>query len=183
MHGISSLHRTRRLCWLLQVAVALSFPAAASAQTARDTMTPPLADLDWSLLTLDGQRRTLASFRGQVLIVNSWATWCEPCVAELQSLQALRTAIADTSLRFVLVAAQRREPVAAFVRRRSLQLPVYLEATPAPAIYRFDAVPTTWIVDREGRIVLRHRGARRWDTPMLREFVLQLLARKPREQP
>ncbi|HYW51826.1 MAG TPA: TlpA disulfide reductase family protein [Gemmatimonadaceae bacterium] len=140
-----------------------------------------MADLGWSLLTLDGERRTLSSFRGRVLIVNSWATWCEPCVAELRSLQALRTAVADTSLVFVLVAAQRREPVATFVRRRSLQLPVYLEATPAPPVYRFDAVPTTWIIDRHGRIVLRHRGARDWGTPAMREFVQRLLVQVPHD--
>lgn len=160
----------------------LSWPGLATGQPARDTTSSPMADLDWSLLTLGGERRTLASFRGRVLIVNSWATWCEPCVAELQSLQALRAAVADTSLVFVLVAAQRREPVAAFVRRRSLQLPVYLEASPAPPVYRLDAVPTTWIIDRDGRIVLRHRGARNWNAPAMRDLVQRLVLQAPRVQ-
>lgn len=139
----------------------------------RDTLAR--ADLSWSMLSLSGARVTLEAFRGRVVIVNSWATWCEPCVAELRSLTALRAAVPDSALVFVLVAPQRRSPVQSFVRRRGLTLPVYLETTPAPAVYRFEAVPTTWIIDRDGRIVMRHRGAMRWDTPAIQQFVQTLL--------
>lgn len=133
------------------------------------------ADFSWTLLSLSGERTTLDAFRGRVLVINSWATWCEPCVAELRTFQALRAAIPDSALQFVLVASQRREPVAQFVRRRRLQLPVFLEASAAPTVYAFEAVPTTWIIDRSGRIVFRHRGAMRWDTPAVQAFVRELL--------
>jgi thiol-disulfide isomerase/thioredoxin len=134
-----------------------------------------IADASWMWRTLDGRTRDVGSFRGSVLIVNSWATWCEPCVAELQSLDALRRAMPDTALKIALVAAQRREPVAAFVRRRQLALPVYLEVTLAPSVYNFSVVPTTWIIDQRGRIVLRHRGARDWNTPSVRAMLRELL--------
>lgn len=155
----------------------LSCVAAGAASTVlRAQPVLPRADLRWSVLTLAGDTRTLESLRGRVIVINSWATWCEPCVAELGSLAALRRAIPDTSLAFALIAAQRREPVADFVRRRRLTLPVYLEATRAPEVYRFNAVPTTWIVDRAGRIALRRRGAARWDTPEMLALVRTLLA-------
>jgi len=160
---------------MLQVACfcacAVVAPAALRAQPVL-----PQADLRWSVLTLSGELRTLESLRGRVVLINSWATWCEPCVAELGSLVALRRAIPDTSLSFALIAAQRREPVMEFVRRRGLTLPVYLEATRAPAVYGFSAVPTTWIIDRAGRIVLRQRGAVRWDTPAMIALIRSLLA-------
>jgi thiol-disulfide isomerase/thioredoxin len=129
------------------------------------------ADYSWPLRTLDNRRATLGDFRGRVLVINSWATWCEPCVAELQSLTALRRAVPDTNVVFLLVAPQRREPVEQFVRRRGLTLPVYLEAAAPPAAFAFEAVPTTWIVDRQGNIVLRHRGAARWDLPATIAFL------------
>ncbi|MDZ7632630.1 MAG: TlpA disulfide reductase family protein [Gemmatimonadaceae bacterium] len=154
-----------------------AMPGAVGAQRpAIPNDTLPRADLSWSMRTLDGERLTLERFRGRVILINSWATWCEPCVAELSSMQVLRDAIADASLVFALVTPQRKEPVAEFVRRRALRLPVYLEMSQAPAVYRFDAVPTTWIVDREGRIVFRHRGAMRWDTPAVQRFVRSLLS-------
>jgi hypothetical protein len=69
--------------------------------------------------------------------------------------------------------------VRAFVRRRALTLPVYLETSPMPASYGFDAVPTTWIIDRAGRVAFQHRGAMRWDTDAVRALVTTLLAESP----
>ena len=135
------------------------------------------ADFAWPLLTLRGERLSLSAFRGSVIVINSWATWCEPCVAELRSLAALRAAVPDTDVVFVLVAAQRREPVQQFVRRRGLSLPVYLEGAPVPSAFGFEAVPTTWIINRTGAIVLRHRGAARWDLPATIAFLSALRAR------
>ena len=135
------------------------------------------ADYSWPLQTLGGERLTLAAFRGRVIVMNYWATWCEPCVAELRSLAALKRAVSDTGVVFVLVAPQRRESVKQFVSRRALTLPIYLEGAPVPAVFKFEAVPTTWIIDRRGTIVLRHRGAARWDLPATIAFLEALRAR------
>jgi thiol-disulfide isomerase/thioredoxin len=161
------------VCALVLVLAAVALPAQAA-----DTVHAPAerADLSWAMLTLGGERITLERFRGRVLIVNSFATWCEPCVAELASLQALHATMNDTALVVAVVAPQSRAPVAGFVRRRKVTIPVYLEATPAPAVYRFEAVPTTWVIARDGRIAIRQRGAIRWDTPAVRRRIEALLA-------
>ncbi|MCC7053947.1 MAG: TlpA family protein disulfide reductase [Gemmatimonadaceae bacterium] len=135
--------------------------------------------LSWQLLTPDGRPASLAGLRGRVIVVNSWATWCEPCVAELASFRALRRAIPDSGLAFAMIAPQRAAPVQAFVRRRAPGLPVYLEAAPPPAVYGFEMVPTTWIIDRSGRIVERHRGAADWNTAPVRARLRALLAATP----
>lgn len=160
------------------VAAAWIFAASpASAQSrSGDTGARSVADLRWGVATLDGVGGTLERFRGRVLVINSWATWCEPCVAELASLHALRTAVPDSGIVFALIATERREPVTDFVRRRRVTLPVYLEASPAPAVFGFAAVPTTWIIDRRGRIAFRHRGAADWNTPGMRAMLRALLA-------
>ena len=163
------------LCASLVFGLATRPANAQSASMPSDTLAR--ADLSWAMMSLSGERITLEAFRGRVIIVNSWATWCEPCVAELRSLTALRAAVPDSALVFVLVAPQQRSPVQSFVQRRGLRLPVYLEMAPAPAGYRFDAVPTTWVIDRAGRIALRRRGAMRWDTPTMQGFARRLLER------
>jgi thiol-disulfide isomerase/thioredoxin len=161
------------------VAALVTSLAAAGGVTAQppshSSDTLAYADLSWSMMSLAGERITLEAFRGRVIIVNSWATWCEPCVAELRSMTALRAAVPDSALVFVLVAPQQRPAVQSFVRRRGLRLPVYLETSRAPAVYHFEAVPTTWIIDRAGRIVERHRGATDWNTPAVRARLLALL--------
>jgi len=161
------------LCATLVAGLAAGRANAQSVSTVSDTAAR--ADLSWAMMSLTGERITLEAFRGRVIIVNSWATWCEPCVAELRSLSALRAAVPDSALVFVLVAPQQRSAVQSFVRRRGLSLPVYLEMAPAPPGYRFEAVPTTWVIDRAGRIALRHRGAQNWNTAALRERLTALL--------
>jgi thiol-disulfide isomerase/thioredoxin len=145
--------------------------ASAVAQLSRER-----ADLAWPLLTLRGERTSLEAFRGRVIVINSWATWCEPCVAELRSLRALRDSVPDHNVVFALIAPERRESVQRFVARRPPLLPVYLEAAPPPAVYRFSAVPTTWIIDRDGMIVLRQRGAVRWDSAPVIALLRELSA-------
>lgn len=138
------------------------------------------ADFDWPLLTLNGERTSLAAFRGKVLVINHWATWCLPCLEELPSLAALRAAVPDSSIAFLLVSPQDRRRVSEFVRRRGIALPVFLEADLTPRAFGLEAVPTTWVVDRTGEIVLKRRGAMRWDTPELITLLRTLAATEPR---
>lgn len=163
------------------VALLMSAGGVAPVQAQDAAASPRRADYAWPLLTLDNRRASLEALRGRVVVVNSWATWCEPCVAELASLQALRAAVPDTLLAFALVAPQRAEPVRAFVRRRGLTLPVYLEAAPPPRSFGFEAVPTSWIIDRRGTVVAQHRGAIDWNTPRMQAELRALLREVPRD--
>ena len=134
-------------------------------------------DFRWALRTLEGETLRLEHFRGRVLFVNLWATWCPPCTAELASIQALADSLAgEPGVAVLLVSPETARPVARFVRRRALRAPVYLEETRAPARFGAVALPTTVVVDREGRIVLRRRGAADWDDPRVRAL-LRVLAR------
>ena len=159
----------------IALTIATMFPlldGSLDAQRARPTpvaLTP--TELAWEFRALDGTRTSLASFRGRVVVLNAWATWCEPCVAELQSLYALQRSLRDTSVVIVLVSPERAEPVRRFLTRRALPMRAYLEWSKAPAVFEFSAVPMTWILDPDGRLVLRHRGARRWDTPEVRALL------------
>jgi thiol-disulfide isomerase/thioredoxin len=161
-------------CSPARLGAQVSADATASVSHTRQQDSADSTDYRWSLFRLTGERTTLAAFRSKVLVINSWATWCEPCVAELKSLAALRAAVPDTTVAFLLIAPQRPEPVLQFVRRRRVTLPVFLEAQAAPAVFGFEAVPTTWIVAPGGRIVLRQRGAVRWDTPAMISRLRQL---------
>lgn len=171
---------SRSSCVLAMSALVLGVAprTSAIAQGGKTETAVGQADFDWSLLALDGKRTSLEAFRGQVLVINHWATWCLPCLEELPSLAALRTAVPDSSVAFLLVSPQDRRRVSEFVRRRQITLPVFLEADAAPRAFGLEAVPTTWVVDRAGNIVLKRRGAMRWDTPEL-IVLLETLAADP----
>jgi thiol-disulfide isomerase/thioredoxin len=133
------------------------------------------ADYDWHLETLAGGELSFRDFEGDVVVVNAWATWCPPCVAEMASFAELREALADTEVRFVFITAEDADHVRDWLRPRPWKLPVYIETQRMPKAFGSFGLPTTWIVDREGRIVLRRDGAAHWATPEVESF-LRVLA-------
>jgi thiol-disulfide isomerase/thioredoxin len=159
---------------VLMTAVLLLTAASGGAQATPESL--GTVDPRWRMMTVDGSPVELASFHGDVLIVNVWATWCRPCVTEMPSLQALHEAFAGRGVRVLAVAADRPGPVTRFLRRHQLDLPVFLEADPFPPSLGVSAVPTTLVVDQRGNIVLRHRGAADWNRPEVHAFLEALLA-------
>lgn len=136
------------------------------------------ADWRWMLRGLDDDRLArLDAWRGRVLFVNLWATWCPPCTAELAGIQALHDSLAtEPGVAFLVVSPERPGPVREFLRRRGHTFPAFVEGTRLPAAFGLRALPTTFVIDRDGRIVLAHRGAANWDTPRMRAYLRELAA-------
>ena len=172
--ALASVAPTRALPAQAAASGAATDPASARLPVPRPADLGP-ADFRWVLRTLDDRVVQLEAFRGQVLFVNLWATWCPPCTEELASIQALADSLAgEPGVAFLAVSPERRGPVERFVARRGLTVPVYLEGTRMPGAYGLRALPTTFVIDRQGRIVLAHRGAAHWDTARMRAFLREL---------
>ena len=131
----------------------------------KDGATPPLA-----LADLGGRPLGLAQQRGKVVVVNFWATWCEPCRDEMPSLQRLGRHLAGEP--FAILAVNYGESdarVADFVKRFGLDFPVLLDPNQdAPRAWRVRVLPASFIVDRGGRVRYRVIGEIDW---MSREAV------------
>ena len=132
------------------------------------------ADFDWRIRPLSGESTSLEAFRGRVLFINLWASWCKPCVREMASIERLRERVADTGIEFLVVAAEGERPVRRFLRRYSYDLPIYLEEHRIPAAFGLIGLPTTWVVDHLGRIVLLRHGEAVWDTDEVEAFLRSL---------
>lgn len=129
------------------------------------------ADYDWMIRPLDGEAVRLDAFRGSVLFINLWASWCTPCVRELETIERLSMRLADTGVRFLIVAAEGERAVRRHLRRYRYNLPIYLEVDPIPPAYGQRGLPTSWIVDQEGRILVLQHGEAVWDTDEVERFV------------
>jgi thiol-disulfide isomerase/thioredoxin len=112
---------------------------------------------------LDGSVRSLGEWRGRVLVVNFWATWCTPCREEIPVFVRLQERYGERGLQFVGIAFDRPEPVSAFVREFRMNYPVLLGGIEAMDLMReagnrAGALPFTLVLDRSGGIVGRELG-------------------------
>lgn len=134
-------------------------------------------ELGWRLHDVAGDAPlTLAAVQRRVLVLNLWATWCAPCVAELASFERLRMRLADADVAFAFITYEPVERVHRFAMHHGIALPFYVEIDPAPESLGVRALPTTIVIGPDDHVVLRHRGAAAWDTPAV-ERLLRDLAR------
>jgi thiol-disulfide isomerase/thioredoxin len=144
------------------------------------TVSPPADPPDGVFVAADGSSHRLAEFKGRGMVVNLWATWCAPCVAEMPSLEALSRALAPQDIAVLPLSSDRggADAVRAWYQQHGITgLPVLLD--PKGALARaLDAhgIPTTVVIDPSGRIVARLEGAADWSSPAALALVRKLAA-------
>jgi thiol-disulfide isomerase/thioredoxin len=130
---------------------------------------PPVAPPNGVFVTRDGASHHLSDFKGHGMVVNMWATWCAPCVAEMPALEALSKTLAPQDIAVLPLSSDRggADTVAAWFQAHGITaLPVLLD--PKGAMARaFDArgIPTTVIINKSGNVVARLEGAADWASP------------------
>ena len=131
-------------------------------------------------VTLDDPpvKRTLADYRGDVVLLNVWATWCGPCEAEMPSMERLHRSFADSGLRIVAVSIDnpgRENAVREFVARHKLTFEILHDPTKRIIDdYRTSGVPETFVIGRDG-VIRRKTYTQDWNTPANRALIAQLL--------
>lgn len=126
-----------------------------------------------------GVFRRLSDLRGKVVLLNFWATWCPPCRLEIPSIAALGEKLEGEAFEIAAVSVgEERKTVADFVAAEKLAFPVYLDrAGKLGAEFGARSIPTTYILDREGRIVAGYVGSRQYDGPDTVEALRELARR------
>jgi cytochrome c biogenesis protein CcmG, thiol:disulfide interchange protein DsbE len=115
---------------------------------------------DFTLTNLSGQTVKLSSLKGQVVLVNFWATWCIPCRAEMPAIQQAYTARKDQG--FTVLAVNLNEPkpdVQSYVNSLNVNFPVLLDAGDSISnLYRVRGYPTSFFIDRSGTVAIENVG-------------------------
>jgi peroxiredoxin len=133
---------------------------------------------DFALRDLDGNMRDLASFRGRVVLLTFWATWCPPCLTEMVSMEGLYLAYKDHGFEVVAVSSdvQGLEVVQPFVTQLHLSFTTLLDATgEVTRLYGVTSLPTTYLLDRQGRLVTVAVGGHDWAKTEARALITSLL--------
>jgi len=134
---------------------------------ARYAPQPPAASTDtlWQLSFPNAQNepQALSQWRGKILVLNFWASWCAPCREEIPDFVALRTQYQPKGVEFVGLAIDNRANVAQFLQRQPVNYPILIGEGAASNLARqlgnpSGALPYTIVLDRDGNIVLKHLG-------------------------
>jgi len=135
----------------------------------------------FELATTDGKAVALATLKGQVVLLNFWATWCPPCREEMPSMERLHREFRGQGLALLGVNVEENpKQVARFVRDFQLTFPTLLDVDgEVTRLYRVRGLPATFLIDRTGRVVGHVIGARDWASPAARTLARSLLAAAP----
>lgn len=124
---------------------------------------------------MDSEEINFSQSEGKVAIVNFWATWCPPCVAEMPSFQKLYDDYGQ-QVDFYFVSSENADKLNRFIGKHDYDLPVYLQTYQAPGQLQSNALPTTYVISKSGEIAIRETGAADWNSKKMREILDALLA-------
>ncbi len=134
-----------------------------------------ISDYNWVLEDIRGNRIEFSNYKNEVVIVNFWATWCPPCLAEMPSFQELYEDYGDR-VKFFFVTNEEHETVDAFLKRKRFGLPTYKMLNKAPEPMDGRTLPTTYVLDKQGNIVVDKVGSADWNSDSFRKTLDKLLA-------
>ncbi len=125
-----------------------------------------------------GRPSTLADYRGRVILLNVWATWCQPCRIEMPAMERLSRALAGTDFRIVAVSVDEDDSsmVNAFAQELGLTFDILHDRSGMiKRDYQTTGVPESFVIDRHGIIVKKVIGAAQWDGPVNQILIRRLL--------
>jgi peroxiredoxin len=139
----------------------------------------PAPDID--LATLDDGRFRLSDYRGKVVLINFWATWCAPCRREMPGMERLWRHFQDKGLVIVGISADtgKHSEIAKFVDKLKLSFPIALDPDgQVRTIYEVTGLPFSYLIGRDGRISGRIIGVRDWEESEAVDLIELLLGRE-----
>ena len=144
----------------------LAFSPGIEAEGKRDVLT----DYNWNLTDLQGNTVDFNQFKGKKIVVNFWATWCPPCVAEMPSMQELYSDYKDKVV-FLFITNDDNEALQKFKEKYNYDIPVYREKSRTPALLQSNSLPTTYVINEKGEIVIDKTGAADWNSGKVRALL------------
>lgn len=153
---------------------------AAGANAAESALLTPMSEQPeapgFDLSGPDGERYSLEDMRGKPVIVNFWATWCPPCRAEMPSMQRAWEQVKDEDILIVAVnVGESADTITQFNEHVKMEFPLPMDLdSRVTQRWPMNGLPTTFVVDPQGRLVYRAQGEREWDDPALLDLVRAL---------
>lgn len=129
-----------------------------------------------ALVDLNGKLINMDSFRGKTVFLNYWATWCRPCLAEMPDIDKAAQILKDEDFIFLAASDEDIDKIKSFVEKYNYSFQ-FVQSKTSVFDLELGALPSTWILNKEGEIVYNEVGARKWDSEEEIENLRQLVAK------
>jgi thiol-disulfide isomerase/thioredoxin len=179
---LKHLHARAGLAGLQAVVLLLSLAAVADDELSHSfaPVDPPRSVPDFSLPDMDGELHTLQDYRGKVVLINFWATWCPPCRREMPALEQLYSNLGDQAFA-VLAINQWEDADHVFAYMGDLNVfpsfPILFDPeSRVSAEFGVKGLPTSFLLDKQGRVVFRAVGGRDFAHPEVEQTIRSLMA-------
>jgi thiol-disulfide isomerase/thioredoxin len=139
--------------------------------------TPESFDFNFTVRNSAGERIKFDEYKGKVVFLNLWATWCGPCRAEMPTIQSLYQKMDTTKIKFVILSIDRdadEAKVGKYIEKYKYTFPVYRPSGSLTEQLDIPYIPATFIINKEGQIVRKEVGGMNYDTQKFRKFLSQL---------
>lgn len=133
-----------------------------------------LKDYNWQLVDENGVLYNFNDAKGKVVFVNFWATWCPPCIAEMPNMEKLYQDYKKEVV-FLFVSNETQEVISKFKQKNNYKFLVQSSITDNPKALEASSIPRTFILDKQGHIVIDKTGAADWNSKTVRELLDDLL--------
>jgi thiol-disulfide isomerase/thioredoxin len=120
-----------------------------------------VTDYNWQLRDETGQIFDFNNAKGKVVVINFWATWCPPCIAEMPSLEKLYNRYNDDVV-FLFVSDEKQDVISKFKQKHNYEFEVHSALTSFPKEFDVTSIPRTFVIDKNGTIVIDKTGAANW---------------------
>jgi peroxiredoxin len=180
----------RRTAWqVTTIVAALGLLLVGKAADAREHLleamgmakVPPKAAPDFTLPSTDGQQVSLQQYRGKVVFLNFWATWCIPCREEMPALERLHQTYQTQDLAIISIdLKESADQVKVFFQKHSLSFPALLDQNGSVfRDYLVAGMPTTYLIGRDGTMLARGVGGRDWTRAEALQLIQELIKPTP----
>lgn len=133
------------------------------------------SSMSWQVYDYNGNSYQFEELNDKPVFLNFWATWCPPCIAELPAILDLYKTNGETT-NFVLVSNEDPEVVKEFAEKNGYsELPFYFAGN-TTSDFSSQSIPTTFIISKHGKVVLKKKGAARWNSDKTKQILKQLIS-------
>ncbi len=141
-----------------------------------DEVSSEVADYNFILIDPEGEKTPFTEFKGKVVFINFWATWCPPCIAEMPDINELYGEMSEEQhVEFVMISLDNDfQKAIDFVKRKEFDFPIYKMGSRLPSVFESRSIPTTYVVSPEGKIVVTKSGLAKYNTDKFKQFLKDL---------